>query len=275
MRMLFALMVVAMTVPGTAMAFDHNYKLWNSDLKQFNESGYIHYGAWQRNRARLDRYLNKIQSVTLRRISGWTPAKQEAFWINAHNVLVVVRILETYPEANGRPLKHWTIAGQNVTINDIRDHILRGTESKFFLLSDALGRDTSMGAGKDLRILFAICEGTKDSPPLSSAAYTARRLSRQLDQQVKHTLSMPSFLRVDTRLKIFHVGSFFRTYQRDFKQYQGGTLLFGHTTASDRGVLRFIFPYLNRTTQNAILAKQRWSWGVDYRPSRGSLNGGD
>jgi len=266
-------MIAVMVLPGTAMAFDHSYKLWNRDLKQFNEGGFIHYGIWQSNHERLDRFVKQIQSVTHRKISGWTFAQRESFWINTHNALVVARILETYPKAYRRHAK-WVIAGQNLTVEDIRDKILRSTESRVLLLSDALGRDTGMRDGRDLRILFAMCEGTKASPPLAMIAYTAKRLSRQLNRQVKRTLSIPSFLRVDPRLKTFHVGDFFRAYQRDFKKYQGDTMLFQHTTSSDRGVLRFIFTYLDQKTQQAILAKQKSSWRVDYRSSPHSLNGG-
>jgi len=274
-KILFLLMIAVMALPATAMAFDHSYKLWNSDLKQFNEGGYIHYGTWQRNHGRLDRYLKEMQSVTHREIGSWTPAQKEAFWINAHNALVVARILDAYPKVYDLHDKQWLIAGQKMEIEDIRDKILRGTESSIAVFSTVLGRDTSMAAGKDLRILFAICEGSKASAPLSTTAYTAKRLPKQLEQQVKHTLSDPSFLRVEPRLKTFHVGKFFRTYQRDFKQYKGNALLFEHTTGSDRGVLRFIFNYLDKPTQDAVLAKQQRSWRVDYRRSKHDLNGGD
>jgi len=273
MRILFVLIVAVMAVPEIAMAFDHSYKLWNRDLKQFNEGGYVHYGAWQSNHERLDQYLKGMQSVTHRQISRWTPAQKEAFWINAHNALVVIRILDTYPKVFGLNDKHWKIAGQTLTIEDIRDKILRGTESHILLLSNALGVDTGIGAGHDIRILFTMCEGTKSSPPLAVTAYTARHLSREIDRQVKRTLSKSSFLRVDTRLKIFHVGNFFRKYQRDFKKYQGDTSLFEHSTGSNRGVLRFIFPYLDQKTQDPILAKQKSSWRVDYHTAQHVLYG--
>jgi len=274
-KILFTLLITIILLPGAAMAFDHSYKLWNSDLKQFNEGGYIHYGAWQRNQARLTQFLGAIQAVTHREINGWTPAQKQAFWINVHNALVIIRVLEVYPATYRAHNREWMIAGQKMDVEDIRDKFLRGTESSVFILSAALGRDTSIGDGKNLRILFAICEGTKNSPPLSATAYTAKHLPEQLEQQVKRTLAMPSFLRVEPTFKLFHVGGFFRTYQRDFKKYQGDALLFDRTTASDRGVLRFIFPYLDQPTQDAILAKQQWPWRVDYHAARRSLNGGD
>jgi len=153
-KLFFTLIVIAMTAPGTAMAFDHSYKLWNRDLKQFNQNGYIHYGAWQSNRGRLDQFLKAMQSVSHREISGWTAAQRQAFWINAYNALVVNRILEVYPNINRMHHRKWTIAGQTFKIEAIRDNILRGTESRIVLLSEALGRKTSMASGRDLRILL-------------------------------------------------------------------------------------------------------------------------
>jgi len=274
-RIVFALLLVLMAAPGTALAFDHTYRLWNSDLAQFNESGYVHYGAWKRNHERLDRYIADMKDVGLREFGGWTPEQRTAFWINAHNALVIARIIEAYPRVDEQRERHWLVAGQDVTTDDIRDKILRGTESRVPLLSEALGRDTSIAAGRDLRILFAICEGSTVSPPLSESAYTGDGLSAQLDRQVSRTLANPSFLEVEPRLKIFRVAGFFRIYQRDFKTYQGHVLLFEKSGSGDRGLLRFVFPYLDKPMQDVLLAKQKARWRVEYRMPSDALNGGD
>ena len=270
-----ALLFFLTALPAAGASFDHSYRLWNSDLKQFNEGGYIHYGAWQRNRDRLERYIAAMQAVSLPEISAWSASQRLAFWINAHNALVVSRLLDVYPNVRDLRKKRWLIAGQDLTITDIRDKILRGSESRVFLLSDVMGQDTSMAAGSDLRILFAINEGSNASPPLAGTAYTADRLSAQLDRQVRATLANPSFLRIEPKLKIFHVAGFFRTFQRDFKQYQGNSLMFGRSSGGDKGLLRFIFPYLDKPMQQVLLAKQTVRWRVDYRMSPHSLNGGE
>jgi len=274
MRRILLLLITLLAVPVTATAFDHSYKLWNSDLKQFNESGYIHYGAWQRHHERLDRYIAGMQAVSLPDASGWQPSRRYAFWINAHNALVISSLLEVYPKVRDVRKRRWVIAGQDVSIADIRDKILRGTESKVFLLSDALGRETSMDSGSDLRVLFAICEGGSASPPLAGVAYTADKLSAQLDRQVKATLADPSFLTIKPKLKVFQVAGFFRSFQRDFKQYRGGALLFERSSGGDRGLLRFIFPYLDRPMQDLLLSRQTVPWRVRYLLPPDSLNGG-
>lgn len=262
-------------LPGGAFAFDHTYRLWNSDLAQFNESGYIHYGAWKRNHERLDDFIAEMRQVSLNELMGWSPDKQNAFWINAHNALVVARILESYPNVYEQKDRTWLIAGQDVSIENIRDRILRGTESRVPLLSETLMLDTSIAKGKDLRILFALCEGSIASPPLSELAYTGENLSAQLDEQIRKTLADPAFMRVETRLKIFHVGGFFRIYKRDFKKYQGNGLLFERSSSSDRGLLRFVFPYLDKSIQDELLRKQKVAWRVDYKLAPSGLNGGD
>lgn len=268
-------LIMVVLLPSSAMAFDHSYKLWNSDLMRYNDNGYVHYGAWQRNQQRLDQFIGEITAVSHRELKGWPDAEQEAFWINAFNALVIKRILDVYPKYYDVHDLHWTIAGQKLTVEQIRDNILRGTESSVFMLSTALGRKTSISSDRDLRVLFAICEGRVSSPPLAVKAYQAKGLPEQLEQQVRRTLSDPAFLDADTKRKTFHVGNFFRLYQRDFKGYKGNALLFERSTGSDRGVLRFIYAYLDQATQDAVLAKQNRPWRVDYRNAKHALNGGD
>ena len=272
---LLSLMLLALMVPRAAMAFDHGYALWNSDLKRYNDNGYVHYAAWQRNQQRLDQFIDEITAVSHRELKQWPKAKQEAFWINAYNALVIKRILVVYPKYDYEHVTSWKIAGQKLTVGQLRDNILRGTESSVFALSTALGRDTDIAAEKDFRVLFAFCEGRKFSPPLASQAYTAKRLSDQLERQVRRTLADHSFLQVDVKRKTLHVGNFFRVYQGDFKRFKGNGLLFERSTGSDRGVLRFIYDYLDQPTQDAVLARQKWPWRVDYGNAPHALNGGD
>ena len=274
-KIILILIMAVMAWPAAALAFDHSYKLWNSDLKQFNQHGYVHYGAWKRNQQRLNQYVQAMQSVTHRQLAGWSAAQRQAFWINAHNALVVFRMLDAYPKVYDLHDLRWMIAGQSVTVEDIRDKILRGTESRVLLLSDALGIKTSLQAGKPLHILFAMCEGTRSSPLLASRAYTAKALATQLEQQVQRTLSDPAYVQVDGKLRIFHVGHFFHQYQRDFKQYKGDSLLFERSSGVDQGLLQFIFPYLDQSMQDTILAKQNRPWRVDYRPAQRAVNGGE
>lgn len=275
LRILSILSVLLISFPYQAMAFDHSYTLWNKDLAQFNDGGHIHYGKWQRGHARLDRFLAQMQAVSVREIGGWSAAEREAFWINAYNALVVANIIRVYPALNKLEDETRKIAGQEVTSADIRDKILRGSETRVPMVSDFLMVDTSIAKGGDRRVLFALCGGTQSSPPLGSKAYTARHLSAQLDAQVRRTVTNPDFVRVDPRLRIFHVGGFFRTFKGDFRTYQGKSLLFDRSDNSNKGLLRFLFPYLDKSMQDKVMAKQKYAWQVDYSlPSQG-LNGGD
>ena len=275
LRVIFVLFVFLASLPSQAMAFDHGYALWNRDLAQFNEGGYIHYGAWQRNRTRLNRFLTEMRQVTVQQMRDWEPAQRKAFWINAHNALVVANILKVYPKLSWLKDGSYMVAGQEVTATDIRDKVLRGSETKIPMLSDMLLQDTTIAEGRDWRVLFALCEGVSTSPPLGGAAYTAKHLSEQLDAQVSRTVVNSAYVRIDPRLRIFHVGGFFRTYREDFKKYQGSTLLFVKSDSRNRGLLRFIFPYLDKAMQDQVMAKQKLPWRVDYGLPSHDLNGGD
>jgi Protein of unknown function, DUF547 len=274
-RILSILSVLLISFPLQALAFDHSYTLWNKDLAQFNDGGYVHYGKWQRNPARLDRFLSELQAVSVQEMGQWSGAQREAFWINAHNALVVSNILRVYPALNKLEDVPHKIVGQKLTAANIRDRILRGSETRVPMVSDILMVDTTIAKGHDRRILFAMCDGTRASPLLAATAYTAGHLSAQLDEQVSRTVANPDFVRVDTRLKVFHVGDFFRTYQEDFKTYKDNAPLFEQADSSNRGLLRFIFPYLDKSVQDKVLAKQNTAWQVDYRMSSHDLNGGN
>lgn len=274
-RILSILSILLISFPLQAFAFDQGYALWSKDLARFDDGGYVHYGKWQRNRERLDRFLAEMKAVSIPQMNGWSPAEREAFWINAYNAVVVDNILKVYPAINKLEDSSHKIAGQDITATYIRDKILRGSNARIPMVTDVLGVNTKIAQGHDLRALFAICDGTQASPRLANKAYTARHLSAELNAQVRRTAADPNFVQVDTRLRIFRMGDFFHKYQRDFTTYQGNAPLFTQTENRNKGVLRFIVSYLGKSVQDKVLAKQKMPWQVNYRISSYKLNGGE
>ncbi len=92
-----------------------------------------------------------------------------AFWINAYNALTVDLIADNLPLTSIRDLdggnpwdaRHFTVAGQDVTLNHIEHKILR-----------PLG---------DPRIHAAVNCASRGCPPLSKTAFTAAGLDAELD----------------------------------------------------------------------------------------------
>lgn len=267
-----------------ALAFDHSHKLWDASLKQYVENGYVHYGVWKRNKADLQRYLAELQAVNIMEAEKWSPVQRYAFWINAYNALVVSTILDHYPFKLGSKIvsirgmhddKHMAIAGQEVSLDDIRDHILRKTETRQFLLSDVMGRDTQMGSGANLRVLLSICNGTITAAPLRSEAYVADRLDKQLDDQVRRVINSKDYLEVVVGQKTMKTGYVFKEFKDDFRAYSAYPALFGKSPTKDRGLLRFIFHYLPSELQKGVLSRQKSPWRFNFQSGNAQLNGGE
>jgi hypothetical protein len=265
-------------------AFDHGHRLWDQDLRKYNENGFVHYGAWGRNRTGLDRYISALGSVKNRELSKWTPARRSAFWLNAYNALVVATILDHYPFRFGSKTlniggmydeRKWSIAGQELTLDDIRDHILRKTQTRTPLLSELTGQDTAMKGGQDLRLLLAINDGTISSAPLRPEAYVAEKLERQLEDQARETISNPEYVQVIVPQKTFRLGYVFKQFKNDFDAFDKYPALFARSSRHDRGVLRFVFHYLPEDLQNQITARQKSPWRINFKLRTPVLNGGD
>jgi len=276
------LAVLLMLSPLSANAFDHSYKQWNHDLEKYNENGFVHYGVWKENRSSLDRHIKLLKMVDSQKMQRWNRAQTYAFWINTYNAIVVSTILDHYPSGvNPRRVsidgmydkRQWNVAGQELTLNDIRDHILRKASAS--IIAELTGKKTAMGAGRDLRLLFAINDGTLNSAPLRAEAYTPKKLNRQLDDQSRKTIRTADFVKIIPSQKTFKLGYLFKRFKSDFDRYEGHPILFSRSSLHDRGVQRFVYHYLSEDVQKEILSRQKAPWRINYAMHNAILNGGD
>jgi len=281
---LISLGFIFVTWAMPVQAFDHNHRLWQAELSKYVEGGYVHYGAWKRNRANLDRYREQLESVGMHETTRWSQAQHQAFWINTFNALVVTTIIDNYPFKLGSKVvsvrgmysdKRWTIAGQKVSLDGIRDHILRKTEIRYLFISDVAGRNTQMRRGLDLRVLLSLCDATITSAPLRSEAYVAKRLNQQLEDQARSIIHDKNYVKVIASRKTVVIGNHFKLFKQDFRNYPEYPALFEKSSARDRGLLRFLFHYLPRDVQDAMLSKQNSPWRFDFQSGNRSLNGGE
>jgi len=281
-RLYSVLVALFMLAPLSAHAFDHSYKLWNHDLRQYDQMGFVHYGVWKQNRSNLDRYIKNLKTVNVLKMQNWSRAQTYAFWINAYNAIVVSTILDHYPDvlhskrvsiSGMYDRKKWNVAGQNITLDYIRDRILR--KARATLLSTFTGRKTSMETGRDLRLLFAINDGTRKSMRLRSEAYTAKKFGRQLEDQSRNAIRTARFVQVIPSQKTFKLGYLFKTFRPDFDRYESQSVLFSRSSPHDRGMLRFVYHYLPKDVQKEILSRQKAPWRIRFAMYNGTLDGGD
>lgn len=139
-----------------------------------------------------------------------------AFWINAYNILTIDLIIKEKEKKSIKNLgglllspwkaHSWTVAGQDVTLDDIEHKILRKLEEP--------------------RIHFAINCASLSCPNLREESYRPHQLNAQLNDQTRTFLLNPQ-----KGLKIqknnLYVSSIFKWFEEDFenvhhflKQYQ-------------------------------------------------------
>lgn len=206
LKLLPALLVVGLLLPAAvviAAGGDADHRLWAELLGKYVQNGMVDYAGFQRDEARLDRYLEKLAAI---RPGDLTRNGRFAFYVNAYNAWTVKLILGAYPDIKsikdlGGLLKSpWQkpiarIDNQTLTLDEIEHQILR---PQF----------------KDPRIHFAVNCASKSCPPLISEPYRADRLDQQLEEVTRSFLNHPDNYRFDGT--DFYVSRIFKWYGEDF-----------------------------------------------------------
>ncbi|WP_261841964.1 DUF547 domain-containing protein [Aliamphritea ceti] len=157
----------------------------------------------------LKQLLNEISAIDPR---GWSPAEQKTFWINTYNLAVVSLVLDHYPLEsirdirlsfkslfNGGPWedKYLTVAGQELSLNDIEHRILRPI-------------------WPDRRLHFALNCASIGCPNLATDIYQPESLEQQLDAAEQDFLNNNRAVFWQPRSKTLQLSSIFDWYQIDF-----------------------------------------------------------
>ncbi|MEO0902496.1 MAG: DUF547 domain-containing protein [Bacteroidota bacterium] len=128
----------------------------------------------------------------------------QAFWINGYNLSVIKGIVDNYPinspldKAGFFDKKTYNLGGENTTLNDIENKLLRAIfpkESRFHFV--------------------LVCAGL-GCPPIINSAYTPEKLESQLQEQTELALNNPNFIRV--KGKRVNLSQIFEWYTKDFTQ---------------------------------------------------------
>jgi len=132
-------------------------------------------------------------------------AAKMAFWINAYNVLTVDLVADSWPLGSIRDLdggnpwdaRTFTVAGKQVTLNDIEHKILR-----------------PMG---DPRIHAAVNCASLGCPPLLAKPFTAAGLDSELDA-ASRTWATTTGVHIDQAANTVALNKIFDWYGDDFKK---------------------------------------------------------
>ena len=143
----------------------------------------VNYKGFKADIAAFDAYLKSLADNPVQ--SSWTREEKMAYWINAYNAFTVKLIIDNYPLKSIKDLnstiaiptvstiwaKKWfTLGGKEMSLDNIEQGILRPNYN-------------------DARIHAALNCASVSCPPLRPEAFTAAKLDKQLDEQMRFWLA--------------------------------------------------------------------------------------
>lgn len=206
---------------GNAAAVDHG--AWQATLDAYLRTDHpsgIHrfdYAGLQAHAAdgkRLSGYLASLQAVDPR---AHAAAEQKAYWINLYNALTVRLVTANYPVQSIRDLgEAWfaigpwddviaTVAGRELTLNDIEHKILRPI-------------------WQDNRIHYALNCASLGCPNMNPVAFTAANTERLLEAGAEAYVNHPRGVRLVAGERRVIVSRIYDWYQEDFGGDEPGVL---------------------------------------------------
>jgi hypothetical protein len=157
-----------------------------------------------------------------------TREEKLAFWVNIYNGMVQYLLTERPERYDNRSeffkTPRFTVAGHELSPNDIEHGIIRGGENRFGLgfvpqlFRDKFARTFSIDGG-DARIHFALNCGASDCPPV--AIYRPETYNEQIDRRVRSYLAEHSTIREKEGERTLVTSPLFNWFRGDFRSYDG------------------------------------------------------
>lgn len=180
--------LTAQQTPSTAEPI---HRPFDQILDLYVRDGLVYYNAVKAERGRLDRYVASLD-VPAATYERWSDAQKQAFWLNAYNAIVLQTVINRYPIRGKAPeypsnsirqipgafdrIQH-RVAGRSVTLDQIEKDVLP--------------------AFKDPRMFLALGRGAIGSARLRSEAFSADRLSEQLEAVAADFLMHDQMIKID------------------------------------------------------------------------------
>ncbi len=213
---------------AAAQAVTVDHTPWNEILGDYvsvddelNNFDYAGLAANAADSKKLKSYLTSMSKLDPRKL---TRDQQMAYWINMYNALTIDVVLSEWPVGSIKDIRDgvftagpWsrkiaTIAGQQVTLNDIEHRILRP------IFSDA-------------RIHYAVNCASIGCPNLQPVAFTAENTQELLEKGAREFVNSPRGVAV-TGSKLT-VSSIYEWFQVDFGDNDAGVIKHLRQYASD------------------------------------------
>jgi len=148
-------------------------------LKQHVSQGLVDYKAIKQQPAQLVSLVSMVATINFKSLKG---NEQKAALINAYNIMVIKAVVDAYPINSPLDVKgffnekQYSIGGELMTL-------------------DFLEKEFLYKMHPDAKLHFALVCAATGCPKLSSMAYRADMLDKQLEMQTRKTLNNPNFIR--------------------------------------------------------------------------------
>jgi hypothetical protein len=188
-------------ISANAQDLNSYFTSTDSFLKEHVNNGRVNYKAIKNNPDALASLLDSAKAIS---VTTSDAKNYQAFWINTYNLLVINGIVNNYPLKSPLDVagffdkKKHEVGGENITLNDIENKLLRANFSK------------------DPRFHFVLVCAGLGCPPIIANAYKPSTLNSQLNTQTKKALNDDNFIRVNkNKVKVSQI---FEWYTGDFEQ---------------------------------------------------------
>lgn len=148
-------------------------------LKQYVSQGLVDYKAIKTQPAQLQGLLAMISKINFKNLEG---NEQKAALINAYNILVIKAVVDAYPISSPLDVKDFFSAKKYKVGDEL-------------MSLDYLEKEFLYKKHPDAKLHFALVCAATGCPKLSSMAYRADILDKQLEMQTRKTLNNPNFIR--------------------------------------------------------------------------------
>ncbi|HFE65587.1 MAG TPA: DUF547 domain-containing protein [Caldithrix sp.] len=211
---LIFILVVMLFAQSPQTHFDH--KPFDQILQKYVTDGRLNYHTLQKNRSRLEAYLENMEKVKRADLKQWSREEKMTFWINAYNAITIEGILRNYPIHYGNVMNRLRFPknsirqiggfrktvfvkplGKPLTLNDIEHKILR---KKF----------------KDPRVHFVLVCASPGCPKLQNRAFFAENLEQWLEQAAMNFVGNTQNVQLNKKENVLYLSSIFEWYKDDF-----------------------------------------------------------
>lgn len=242
-------------------------------LKDFvDDRGMVDYKGLRRERYGLRTVLEEFSKLDRRQYRSWPKADKIAFWINTYNLQKLKVVADNYPiTPSSRILAaYWGPLNIRHIEAKISRHefLIMGEQFTFAEVEKRFFRDQF----DDPRIFFALTSASLSSPPLRNEPYYGRKLSEQLDDQVRRFLSGPLAFIIDREKQRVYLSAMFELSSRgaEFVEKFATDKKFKDHPPPTRAALNFITNYISQKdvsfleVGNYSVKYMKHDWTINY-----------